>query len=97
MTLILENTKQVEFHTELYEIIKPFEEEFSKLNWLLTNQDYRILDYDQKGEIEKLNFEADKITFRGIELLEIIKNRRIDFTWCVFCGFKNDIPKIKKI
>jgi hypothetical protein len=44
MILILENTKQVEFYTELHEIIKPFEEEFSKLNWLLTNQDYRILD-----------------------------------------------------
>ena len=97
MTLILENTKQVEFHTELYEIIEPFEKEFSELNWLLTNQDYRILDYGQKGGIEKLNFESDKITFNGIELLEIIKNRRIDFTWCVFCGFKNDIPKLKKL
>ena len=96
MTLILENTKQVEFHTDLYEIIKPFEKEFSELNWLLTNQDYRILDYDEKGGIEKLNHESDKIIFDGKALLEIIKNRRIDFFWCVFCGFKNDIPKLKK-
>jgi hypothetical protein len=96
MTLILENTNQVEFHTNLYEIIEPFEKEFSELNWLLTNQDYRIIDYAEKGGIEKLNFEADKIMFSGIELLEILKNRKIDFTWCVFCGFKNDIPKIKK-
>ncbi len=96
MTLILENTKQVEFHTDLYEIIEPFEKEFSELNWLLTNQDYRILDFDQKGGIEKLNFESDRITFSGIELLEIIRNRKIDFIWCVFCGFKNDIPKLKK-
>lgn len=96
MALILKNTKQVEFHTELYEIIEPFEKEFSELNWLLTNQDYRIIDYDQKGGIEQLNFEASRLTFNGMELLEIIKNRKIDFTWCVFCGFKNDIPKLKK-
>jgi len=97
MTLILENTNQMEFHTNLYEVIEPFEKEFSDLNWLLTNQDYLILDYDKKGEIKKLNLEADSITFSGKELLEIIKTRSINFTWCVFCGFKNNIPKLKKI
>ena len=96
MTLILENTNQVESHTNLYEIIEPFEKEFSELNWLLTNQDYQIFDYEDKGEIEKLDFESDKITFSGTELLKIIKNRKIDFIWCVFCGFKNDIPSLKK-
>ncbi|UAB75599.1 MULTISPECIES: hypothetical protein [Flavobacteriaceae] len=96
MTLILENTNQVESHTNLYEIIEPFEKEFSELNWLLTNQDYQIFDYEDKGEIEKLDFESDKITFSGTELLKIIKNRKIDFIWCVFCGFKNDIPNLKK-
>ena len=87
----------MEFHTNLYEVIEPFEKEFSDLNWLLTNQDYLILDYDKKGEIKKLNLEADSITFSGKELLEIIKTRSINFTWCVFCGFKNNIPKLKKI
>jgi hypothetical protein len=95
MTLILENTNQVESHTNLFEIIEPFEKEFSELNWLLTNQDYQIFDYEEKGEIEKLDFESDRITFSGTELLKIIKNRKIDFIWCVFCGFKNDIPNLK--
>ena len=95
MTLILKNTDQVEFHTNLYEIIRPFEKEFAELNWLLTDQDYRILDYEQKGEIEKLDHEQDRISFSGKELLEIIKTRKIDFTWGVFCGFKKGIPELK--
>ena len=96
MTLILKNSDQVEFHTNLYEIIQPFEKEFADLNWLLTNQDYRILDYEQKGEIEKLDHEQDRISFSGTELLKIIRSRKIDFFWGVFCGFKNDIPQLKK-
>ena len=65
------------------------------MNWLLTNQDYRILDFEQKGEIEKLDFESEKITFTGVELLHILETRKIDFFWCVFCGFKGKIPKLK--
>ncbi len=95
MTYILENTKQTKFYTDLYEIIQPFETEFSMMNWLLTNQDYMILDYDQKGNIEQLDQESDKITFKGTELLEILRNRRIQFVWGVFCGFKGEIPRLK--
>ena len=95
MTLILENTDQIEFYTDLYEIIKPFEKEFSQMNWLLTNQEYMIFDYEQKGVIDKLDHESDKITFQGEELLEIIKTRKIQFIWAVFCGFKNNIPDLK--
>ena len=95
MTLILENTNQMEFQMDLYAIIKPFEEEFSELNWLLTNLDYSILDYDQKGNIDKLNKESDRITFSGTELLEVVKNRKIQFIWSVFCGFRNEIPELK--
>ena len=84
MTYILENTEQTKFYTDLYEIIQPFETEFSMMNWLLTNQDYMILDYDQKGNIEQLDQESDKITFKGAELLEILRNRRIQFVWGVF-------------
>jgi len=96
MTYILENTNQIEFYTDLYEIIEPFEIEFSKMNWLLTNQDYMILDYEAKGVIEKLDHESDKIAFKGTELLEIIKKRKVQFVWGVFCGFKTEIPKLKE-
>lgn len=95
MTYILENTEQTKFYTDLYEIIQPFETEFAMMNWLLTNQDYMILDYDQKGNIEQLDQESDKITFKGAELLEILRNRRIQFVWGVFCGFKGEIPRLK--
>ena len=95
MTLILENTDQLEFYTDLYEIIEPFEYEFSQMSWLLTNQDYIILDFEQKGNVEKLDFESDKIIFSGTELLEIIKTRKIQFVWSVFCGFKTKIPILK--
>ena len=94
MTYILENTDQIEFYTNLYEIIEPFEIEFSEMNWLLTDQYYMIFDYEQKGAVNKLDHESDKITFQGLELLEIIKNRQIQFIWAVFCGFKSDIPSL---
>ena len=96
MTLILQNSDQVEFHTNLYEIIAPFEKEFAELNWILTNLDYRILDYEQKGNIDKLDHEQELTSFNGTEFLEIIRTRKIDFIWGVFCGFKNGIPELKK-
>ena len=96
MTLILENTNQLEYHTNVYEIIEPFKGEFSNLNWLLTNQDYTLLDYDEKGVVEKLDHNVDRIVFSGTELLEILETREIDFFWCVFSGFRGEIPKLKK-
>ena len=95
MTLILENTDQVKSHTNIYEIIEPFEKEFSELNWLLTNQEYEIFDFEENGEVPKLNFDDDRITFKGTELLECVKHRDIDFIWCVLCGFRGKIPELK--
>ncbi len=95
MTLILKNTKQVKFHTNLSEVVIPFKKEFASLNWLLTNQVYTLLDYPEKGLVRKLDHEAEKIEFTGPELLEIIENRSIQFIWGVFCGVKGNIPDIK--
>jgi hypothetical protein len=57
MTLILDDTKQLEFHTDMSEIIKPFKEELKSLNWILTNQEYTLLDYKEKGVVDKLDHE----------------------------------------
>jgi hypothetical protein len=96
MTLILKNTKQVEFHTNLSEIVEPFKNEFASLNWLLTNQDYILLDYEEKGLVDKLDHEPDRIEFTGTELLEIVETRYIQFVWGVFCGFKGKIPNLRQ-
>jgi len=94
MTLILDNTKQLEFHTDMSEVIKPFREELKSLNWILSNQDYMILDHKAKGIVNKLNHESAFIHFNGLELLNILENREIQFIWGVFCGTKRKIENI---
>ncbi|GAA4305549.1 hypothetical protein [Nibribacter koreensis] len=96
MALILRNTNQVEFHTNLTEIVEPFKKEFASLNWLLTNQDYTLLDYPEKSLVDKLDHESDRIEFAGPELLDIIENRYIQFIWGVFCGIRGKIPNLEK-
>lgn len=94
MTLILDDTKQLEFHTNLSEITEPFKEELKSLNWILTNQEFILLDYNDKGLVEKLDHESEIIHFSGKELLDILENRKIQFIWGVFCGTKNKIEKL---
>ncbi|WP_289055938.1 hypothetical protein [Carboxylicivirga marina] len=94
MALILRDNKIMNFHTDLYEIIEPFKDNFRELNWLLTEQEYILLDYEQKGKVEKLNHDSKKIEFTGDELYETIKNREIQFIWGVFCGFNGTIPDL---
>lgn len=94
MTLILYDTKQLEFHTDMGEIIKPFKEELKSLNWILMNQEFTLLDYKNKGVVDKLDHESEIIQFDGQELLDILENREIQFIWGVFCGTKNKIEKL---
>lgn len=94
MTLILDDTNQLEFHTDMGEIIKPIKEELKSLNWILTNQEYTILDYDMNGLVDKLDHEAEIIHFDGQELLDILETRQIQFIWGVFCGTKKKIEKL---
>jgi len=86
MTLILEKTNQVEYHTDMNVMIQPFREELKSMNWFLSNQDYMLLDYEEKGDLDKLNHESPVIFFDGSELLEILESRSIQFNWGVFCG-----------
>lgn len=94
MTLILGDSEQIDFHTDLNKLIKPFKKEFLSLNWLLTDQEYVILDSNQKEIKAHLDYESEKIEFEGHELLELIENRNIQFIWGVFCGIKGKIPAI---
>jgi len=94
MTQIIRQTNKLKYHTDLREIIKPFRTEFASYNWLLTNQEYILLDFDKKNVVDKLDHDVDRIIFSGPELLEIVDNREIQFVWGVFCGFKNNIPDL---
>jgi len=94
MTIILEDTNQVDYLTDLSKVITPFKDYFRKLNWLLTDLDYIILDSDKKGDIEKLNHEDRAITYTGEELLSVIETREIQFVWGVLSGFSGEIPKM---
>lgn len=95
MTLILENTDQIEYHTNLHEIVEPFSDEFTKLNWLLTDIEFQLLDSEQKGEIDLLSNDSESIIISGVELYNLILNRNIQFIWGVFCGFNGVIPHLK--
>jgi hypothetical protein len=95
MTQIIEQTTKLKFHTDLKELVKPFRDEFLSCNWLLTNQEYILLDYENKGVVDKLDHGVS-IEFTGKELLEIIDTRSIQFVWGVFCGVKGSIPQLQK-
>lgn len=96
MTIVLENTNQVDFHTDLSKIIVPFRQEFNKLNWLLTDLDFIVLDADKFGDVSKLNHDDTSIKYSGQELGKIIDTRQIQFVWGVLTGFAGDIPEIPK-
>jgi len=96
MTQILRKTNKLKFHTDLKELIKPFKVEFPTFKWMLTNQDYIVLDYETKGLVNQLDFGIDRIIFEGDELLEIIESREVQFIWGVFCAFENNVPKLDK-
>lgn len=96
MTHIIENTDKLKFHTNLKELLHPIIEFLDDYNWLLTNQDYFIFDFEEKGEVNKLNFESEKIEFSGSEFKELVETRNIQFVWGVFCAFKGEIPFLEK-
>lgn len=92
MMIILENTNQLEFQTDLSKLIIPFREKFRSLNWLLTDLDFIILDADKYGSVEKLNLEEKAINFNGIELCDLVEKRKIQFVFGVLTGFNTEIP-----
>lgn len=94
MTIKIEETDQVEFHTDLSVIVNPFKEEFKNLNWLLTDLQFMILDSDKLGLVERLNHHDKSITINGEELFEIIRTRKIQFIWGVLSGFVDRIPNL---
>ncbi len=94
MALILQKTNKLDFHTDLRALIEPIRSEFVSCNWLLTNQDYMLLDYKEKGLVKKLDFDSAEIQFTGKELLNIVDTRNIQFIWGVFCGVKGQIPEL---
>ncbi len=95
MTYIITKSDKLEFHTDLKNLLKPILSYIANYNWLLTNQDYLIYDYDQKGGIKQLNFEDKKIKFSGIQFSNMVTERNVQFVWGVFCAFNNEIPNIK--
>ncbi|KQM75228.1 hypothetical protein ASE74_20625 [Pedobacter sp. Leaf216] len=95
MTYILEKTEKLKFHTNLRELLYPIIESIGDYNWLLTNQDYFIFDFEQKGEVHKLDFESKKIEFSGSEFKALVETRNIQFIWGVFCAFIGEIPSLK--
>lgn len=94
MTIILENTNQIDFQTDLSKIIVPFRQKFINLNWLLTDLDFIVLDSDKLGDVDKLNHDDSSIKYSGQELNKIIDTRQIQFNWGVLTGFSGDIPEI---
>ncbi|PWJ33503.1 hypothetical protein [Sediminitomix flava] len=96
MALILENTNQVEFHSDLNNLISPFKEKFKSLNWLVAEQDYLILDSSDSKFTNKINLDSDFFQFDGHELLDILEGHNIQFNWGIFCGMTNRLNYIRE-
>lgn len=94
MMIILENTYQLEFQTELSKLITPFRDKFRSLNWLLTDLDYMILDAEEYGSVDKLNLGEKAIRLKGTELCDLVEKRKIQFVFGVLTGFNTEIPSV---
>ncbi len=92
MTVLLENTKQIDFFTDLSKVIVPFVDHFRKLNWFVTDLEYIVL--DKLGELDGLKYNDNAITISGEQLLKTIQSRQIQFVWGVFTGFSGGVPQL---
>ncbi|HWJ28914.1 MAG TPA: hypothetical protein VNS32_20385 [Flavisolibacter sp.] len=97
MTIILEETNQFTFHSDLSLVIRPFGDYFQRLNWLITDLwCFSLEPPDKKKGIGRLNHEDLSIVFSGKELYDLIMSEKIQFIWGVFSGFEGDIPVVKE-
>lgn len=81
MNLILIDSDQVRGHTDLKDVFKPFRDEVSNYNWLIT--DFEVY----PCEI----FNGSSVWITGKELLELVENNNIQFIWGVISAFYNNI------
>jgi hypothetical protein len=92
MTIILEESTKLDFHTDLKAIVDPFKDEFKAMNWLVTAIDY--LELDNKGKEVELNNGTYAVEYSGQELMDMLTEHNLQFSWGIFAGFNKSIPKI---
>ncbi len=90
MTLILEDTEQLEFQLDLIEIIEPIENLVKSLFWVVSDLEYMVLSESDSLLIPEFRSDEQYIKLKGTRLVEILKENRNQFVWGVFCGSFHD-------
>ncbi|OXB18745.1 hypothetical protein [Flavobacterium reichenbachii] len=94
MNWIIRNTKKLDFHTDLKELLKPILDEIEDFNWVISDLDF-ISD-----KILPINHDHDFFILSSSEFKEIL-SCHTQFIWGVISGFpksevilidENDLP-----
>lgn len=80
---ILENSKSVEYYTNLKDVFRAINNIQTNYNWLLT-------DLECNYYVDK-RLRQDKVWISGVELTELVYDNDIQFIWGVLSGFNCDI------
>lgn len=84
MNLLLKNTSQMKFHTDMKGIFSCIETEVKKYNWLITDLECNY--------IPDTRLRGDNIWISGEDLFSIIgKYDDLQFIWAVFSAFPTDV------
>ena len=94
MALILNDTEQVNFHTDMRAITAPFKEELKALHWIITDLEFTVLDWGDREDVHPLDHSSEVIHLSGARLSSLLDACVIQFIWGVFCGTKKKVAHL---
>jgi hypothetical protein len=101
VTIIIEDSPQLTFHSDLKKILEPILDEVSKFNWLCNNigiyfdpQPF-VNEIPADVKLQDANFDFYKsCILSGDEFSEVLKQRNHQYMWGIFSGFHGPVPEI---
>ncbi len=94
MTILLENTAQLRWQTDLSLLLHPMKQRVIALNWLVADLEYHFIDNKQPRAITAWDTEELYAIVPGQELYDSVADRDIQIIWGAFCGIAGDIPNL---
>ncbi len=99
MTIIIEASSKLHYHSDLQKILEPILFEISQLNWLCSELDFIVPQsvlLDDLPVLKKLMVvygdNTKWCTFSGTEFAQLLKKEEVQYIWAVFSGFLGTAP-----
>jgi hypothetical protein len=102
VTIIIEDSSQLQFDSDLHKILEPILPEIEELNWLCNNvgiiaaESYLSKDIPALKKLLSINFDcAMSCTISGTEFVQLLGEEGIQYVWAVFSGFLSTPPVLE--